>query len=82
MVRVWRDHNEVAMSGMLLDTLAYQFIERYEHRRKSFLHHGLMVRDFLLHLARRDATQRVWRAPGSGSHVHRIGNFRQKARPS
>lgn len=81
-MRVWRDHNGVAMSGMLLDTLSYQFIERYEHRRKSFLHHGIMARDFLLHLSRRDASQRVWRAPGSGSHVHRTGSFRQKARAS
>ena len=47
MMRVWVDHCAVQMSGMLIDTLAYQFIENYEHRGKSFLYHDFMVRDFL-----------------------------------
>jgi hypothetical protein len=37
MMRVWRDYCDVSMSGMLIDTLAYQFMETYEHRSKSFL---------------------------------------------
>ena len=82
MMRVWRDHNGVAMSGMLVDTLAYQFIETYEHRTKSFLYHDYMARDFLLYLSLCDASQAVWRAPGSGSHVNRTGSFERKARAS
>ena len=36
MARVWRDNCNVPMSGLLIDTLAYQFIEGYEYREKSF----------------------------------------------
>lgn len=82
MMRVWRDYNSVAMSGILLDTLAYQFIETYEHRTKSFLYHDFMVRDFLLHLSLCDGSQTFWRAPGSGSYVYRTGPFERKARAS
>jgi hypothetical protein len=36
MMRVWKDYCDVPMSGILIDTLAYQFLENYEHRDKSF----------------------------------------------
>jgi hypothetical protein len=36
MMRVWRDYCSVPMTGILIDTLAYQFIESYEYREKSF----------------------------------------------
>jgi hypothetical protein len=80
MMRVWAEHCAVPMSGMLIDTLAYQFIEKYEHRDKSFLYHDFMARDFFDFLHKQDEKQTVWRAPGSGSHVHRTGVFEHKAR--
>lgn len=48
MMRIWRDYNNVPLSGMQIDTFAYQFIENYAHREKSFLYHDYMVRDFFL----------------------------------
>jgi hypothetical protein len=80
MARVWRDCCSVPMSGMLIDTLAYQFIERYAHRDKSFLYYDLLFRDFFSYLARQDQKQTVWRAPGSASYVSRTGIFEHKAR--
>lgn len=80
MTRVWRDYCDVPMSGMLIDTLAYQFIERYEHREKSFLYHDFMARDFFDYLSKQDQNQNWWRAPGSGSYVTRKGVFEHKAR--
>jgi hypothetical protein len=68
------------MNGALIDTLAYQFIEKYEFRDKSFLYHDLMARDYFEFLAGQDQKQTVWRAPGSGSHVGRKGIFEHKAR--
>jgi hypothetical protein len=68
------------MSGMLIDTLAYQFIENYVNRDKAFLYHDLMMRDFFEFLSLQVQTQTVWRAPGSGSHVYRTGVFEHKAR--
>lgn len=80
MMRVWRDHNDVPMSGALIDTLAYQFIENWEHRQNSFGYHDYMARDFLLFLAEQDKDKTYWRMPGSGSFVGRKGLFQYKAR--
>lgn len=80
MGRVWRDYNAAPISGMLLDTLAYQFIENWEHRTKSFLYYDFMCRDFFEFLAKQDQSQQHWRAPGSGSYVWRKGVFEHKAR--
>jgi hypothetical protein len=80
MMRIWRDYCSVPMSGALIDTLAYQFIENYEHRGKSFVYHDYMARDYFDYLYKQSATQTVWKAPGSGSHVNRTGSFENKAR--
>jgi len=37
MARAWRDYNAVPINGMLIDTLAYQFIETWPHRDKGYL---------------------------------------------
>lgn len=79
MMRVWRDYNNVPMTGILIDTLAYQFIESYQYRDKSFLYHDFMARDFFLFLSKQDRNQSIWRAPGSASFVYRTGAFEQKA---
>lgn len=79
MMRVWRDVHSVPMSGMLVDTLAYQFIEGWTKRDKSFFYHDYMARDFFLYLSQRDPTQSYWRAPGSGALVFRSGAFERKA---
>lgn len=80
MMRIWRDRHRVPLSGMLIDTLAYQFIERWEHRDKSFRLHDRLVHDFLGHLAGLDRAQTYWRAPGSRAHVLKKGNFQTPAR--
>lgn len=80
MMRVWRDYCDVPMSGMLIDTLAYQFMETYEYREKSFLYHDFMARDFFHFLSKQDQNQTWWRAPGSAAWVSRKGIFQHKAR--
>ncbi len=82
MARIWRDKHSVPMSGMLIDTLAYQFIVDWPHRDKSYLYHDYLVRDFLLYLSNIDSSQQYWRAPGSGSFVWKTGNFQMKAKAS
>ncbi|MER9815118.1 nucleotidyltransferase domain-containing protein [Mesorhizobium sp. M0129] len=79
MMRVWRDHNSVPMSGALVDTLAYQFIGTWLFRDKSYLYHDYMARDFLFYLSEQDQKQQYWRMPGSGSSVRRKGLFEYKA---
>lgn len=79
MMRVWKDHNSVPMSGALIDTLAFQFIETWEHRSKSFGFHDYMARDFLKYLYDLDREKTFWRMPGSGSYVYKTGVFWVKA---
>lgn len=80
MARAWRDYNSVPMNGMLIDTLAYQFIGAWQYRDKSFLYYDWMTRDFFSFLAQQDKNQNYWLAPGSGSYVWRKGAFEYKAR--
>jgi len=79
MARIWRDKHGVPLSGMLIDTLAYQFIETWENRDKSYMYHDWLVRDFLLYLSNLDRSKDYWRAPGSGSYVWKKGNFQTPA---
>jgi len=80
MMRAWKDRNVVPMGGLLIDTLAYGFINTWEHRDKSFLYHDYMARDFFKHMADGDRDTQAWRAPGSLRNVNRTGLFEYKAR--
>lgn len=79
MARAWRDQNNVFMSGMLIDTLAYQFIDTWAYKDKSYVYYDWMTRDFFAFLAGQDASKTYWMAPGSGSWVYGSG-FQYKAR--
>lgn len=79
MARIWRDRHSVPMGGMLIDTLAYQFIAGWAHCDKSYLYHDYLVRDYLLYLSQIDTSQTYWRAPGSGSYAFKRGNFQRQA---
>lgn len=80
MARAWRDYNNVGITGMLIDTLAYQFIGTWGNRHKSYLYYDYLTRDFFAYLAGQDINQAHWRAPGSGSYVFRGPAFQHKAR--
>lgn len=80
MMRAWRSKWNVPMSGLLIDTLAYQFIENYEYRDKSYLYYGFMCRDFFKWMADQNVKQEYWRAPGSGQYVYTKGLFQYKAK--
>jgi hypothetical protein len=79
MARAWRDANSVDMSGMLIDTLAYQFIKDWVYRDNSYLYYDYLTRDFFNFLANQSSTQTYWSAPGSESRVYG-GRFIYKAR--
>ncbi len=79
MVRAWRDYNSVGMSGMLIDTLAWQFIDTWAHKDKSYLYYDYLTRDFFKWLSERDKTQTYWRVPGSGAFAYKGSNFQAKA---
>jgi hypothetical protein len=75
MMRIWKEYNYVPVSGMLIDTLAYNFIDTWDYAEKSYLYHDWLVRDFLFYVSQCDKNQDRWIAPGSGSWVRRSGSF-------
>lgn len=80
MMRAWKSKWSVPIGGLLIDTLAYQFIDSWEYKAKSHLYYAWMCRDFFLFMAERDEDQEYWRAPGSGQYVYRRGLFQWKAK--
>lgn len=79
MMRAWKKKWEVPIGGLLIDTLAYQFIEFWEHRDKSYLYYDFMCRDFFMFMASQSKTQEYWKAPGSGQQVYGKDLFQWKA---
>lgn len=79
MMRQWKSNWDVPISGLLIDTLAYQFIDTWANRDKSFLYYDFMCRDFFRFMADQSRTQAYWRAPGSGQSVYGGELFQWKA---
>lgn len=79
-MRAWKRKWDVPIGGLLIDTLAYQFIENWEYRDKSYLYYGYMSRDFFKWMADQDSEKSYWKAPGSGQYVYGKGLFQYKAK--
>lgn len=80
MMRAWKGTWDIRIGGLLIDTLAYQFIENYTYREKSYLYYDFMCRDFFEWMADQSTEQEYWKAPGSGQHVNGKGLFQYKAK--
>jgi hypothetical protein len=80
MARSWKGNNNVDMSGILIDTLVYKFIENWEYNDKSYLYYDFMSRDFFDYLKNIPGDQNYWRAPGSNRYVWKNGEFQYKAK--
>lgn len=80
MMRAWKAKMSVPIGGLLIDTLAYQFIGIWQHRDKSYLYYDFMCRDFFGFMAKQDKAQEWWKAPRSGQWVYGPkGQFQYKA---
>ena len=79
MARAWKDCWNVPMGGLLIDTLAYNFLSNWQHRDKSYLYYDFMTRDFFECLKDLNKTQTYWFAPGSNQYVWKKGDFQYKA---
>ena len=80
MMRAWKSKWGVPIGGLLVDTLAYQFIHTWKYKTKSFLYYDYMCRDFFRFVADQEKYQKYWKAPGSGQFVYWKGPFQWKAR--
>jgi len=80
MMRSWKNKWSVPMGGLLIDTLAHNFIRDWEHRDKSYVYYDWLSRDFFEYLASQDTNQNYWLAAGSRQYVWRKGSFENKAK--
>ena len=80
MVRAWKNKHGVGLGGLLIDTLAHNFLkETTEYDNKSYLYYDLMSRDFFSYL--KDLPkQDYYAALGSGQRVKVKRNFQRKAK--
>jgi hypothetical protein len=80
MARSWRNKHGVAMGGLLIDTLAYNFLQSTtDYDTSSFAQYDILSRDFFGYLAELPKQDR-YNAPGSHQHVKVKSPFQSKAR--
>lgn len=80
MARAWKNKHGVGMGGLLIDTLAHNFLNSTdEYDDKSYLYYDFMSRDFFSYL--KDLpTQDYFAALGSGQRVKVKKSFQRKAK--
>lgn len=79
MARAWKDTWNVPMGGLLIDTLAYNFLTNWKNRIYSYTYYDWMTRDFFEYLKNLSTTQQYWLSPGAHQYVWKKGEFNYKA---
>lgn len=80
MARAWRNKWDVPMGGLLIDTLANNFLIDWKYKNETYLYYDWMTRDFLKYLSNQEENKKYWFAVGSNQYVYRKGNFEYKAK--
>ncbi|WP_082559473.1 SMODS domain-containing nucleotidyltransferase [Methylobacterium sp. Leaf94] len=77
--RAWKNKHGVAMGGLLIDTLCYNFLsQNSDYDDKSFLYYDWMSRDFFKYLSEQNK-QDYYAELGSRQRVRVKKDFRSKA---
>ena len=80
MTRAWKNKHSVVMGGLLIDTLAYNFLDSTtEYDDKSFTYYDWMVRDFFKYLSEEN-DKSYYYVPGSNQRVYVKKKFQKKAK--
>ena len=80
MVRAWKNKHGVGMGGLLIDTLAYNFLSSTDYYDdKSYLYYDYMSRDFFKYL-KNQPNQDHYQALGSRQDVKVKTRFQEKAK--
>ena len=80
MARAWKNKHGVGIGGLLIDTLAYNFLKSTEeYDSKSYYYYDEMSRDFFRYLADL-SDQSEYAAPGSKQRVRVKKKFQKKAK--
>ncbi len=81
MSRSWKNKHGVLMGGLLIDTLAYNFLKSTTfYNEKSFAYYDEMCRDFFKYLSDQPEDQREYGALGSKQRVKVKKSFKRKAK--
>jgi hypothetical protein len=81
MARAWRNKHGLQMGGLLIDTLAYQFLgNTNDYDETSCSSHDQMVLDFFTYLSEEPTDKSHYKAPGSGQNVRIKKRFQKKAK--
>ncbi len=80
MTRAWKNKHGVGIGGLVVDTLAYNFLQSTsDYDEKSYSQYDLLNRDFFGYLAALPKQDR-YSAPGSNQHVKVKNAFQGKAK--
>ena len=80
MIRAWKNFNGVNISGMLIDTLVYNFFgQTDEHDAVSYGSYDQLFVSLFSYIGNLEH-QDFWLAPGSGQRVNNKGKFQSKAK--
>lgn len=80
MVRAWRNKHGVAMGGLLIDTLTFNFLKSTsEYDDKGYIYFDWLSRDFFKYLSELP-DQDHYKAPGSNQNVKVKKKFQKKAK--
>ena len=81
MARAWKNKHGVYMGGLLIDTLAYNFLKSTDvYDVKSFASYDEMCRDFFKYLYDQPKDQKEYGALGSKQRVKVKKSFKRKAK--
>ncbi len=81
MARSWKNKHGVCMSGLLIDTLAYNFIKSSSnYDDKSYTYYDEMCKDFFFYLYEQPKSQTEYGALGSKQRAKVKKSFRRKAK--
>ena len=70
MIRSWKNYHGVAMGGLLIDSVAYNFLNSTTYYDdKSFIYYDYLIRDFFKYLSELQNTNHIF-APGSNQKVY------------
>ncbi|MBV1881262.1 MAG: nucleotidyltransferase [Pseudomonadales bacterium] len=79
MIRAWKNKHGIAMGGLLIDTLAYNYLKSTDlYDKKGFASYGELSRDFFEYL-KDQPNQNIYKALGSGQNVKVKKRFKKKA---
>ncbi|MFN3998602.1 nucleotide-binding domain-containing protein [Algoriphagus sp.] len=81
MARSWKNKHGVCMGGLLIDTLAYNFLKSTDYYdKRSFAYYDEMCRDFFEYLYNQPKDQAEYGALGSKQRVRVKKSFKRKAK--